>query len=87
MVKRDEADAIVFTPLNKTPLHLAGMHEEDELRWFPKCFNHEGTTSEINIVPGLWTARVTSHVGIKDISARFTKSAVLNAIELLDTLL
>ena len=87
MVKRDKADAIVFTPLNKTSLHLAGMHEEDELRWFAKCFNHEGTTSEINILPGLWTARVTSHVGIKDVSARVTKSAVLNAIELLHTLL
>lgn len=30
LVNRNEADAIVFTPLNKTSLHLAGMHEEDE---------------------------------------------------------
>ena len=87
MVNCDEADAVVFMPLNKTSLHLAGMHEEDELRWFAKHFNHEGTTSEINILPGLWTARVTSHVGIKDVAARVTKSAVLNAIELLNSLL
>ncbi|KAJ5818576.1 hypothetical protein N7474_004167 [Penicillium riverlandense] len=87
MVNRDEADAIVFTPLNKTSLHMAGMHEEDELRWFAMHLNHEGPTSEVNIIPGLWTARVTSHVAIKDVSSRISKSAVFSAINLLNTLL
>lgn len=87
MVNRDEADAIVFTPLNKTSLHMAGMHEEDELRWFAKHLNHEGTTSEVNIIPGLWTARVTSHVAIKDVSSRISKSTVFDAVDLLNNLL
>lgn len=87
MVNRDEADAIVFTPLNKTSLHMAGMHEEDELRWFAKHLNHDGTTSEVNIIPGLWTARVTSHVAIKDVSSRISKSTVFDAVELLNNLL
>ncbi|KAJ5625735.1 hypothetical protein N7510_002044 [Penicillium lagena] len=87
MVNRDEADAIVFTPLNKTSLHMAGMHEEDELRWFAMQLNHEGATSEVNIIPGLWTARVTSHVAIKDVSSRISKSTVFNAVDLLNNLL
>ncbi len=87
MVNRDEADAIVFTPLNKTSLHMAGMHEVDELRWFAMHLNHKGTTSEVNILPGLWTARVTSHVSIKDVSSRISKQTVLNAIQLLNELL
>ncbi|KAJ5692666.1 hypothetical protein N7462_002089 [Penicillium macrosclerotiorum] len=87
LVNRDEADAIVFTPLNKTSLHMAGMHEEDELRWFAMHLNHQGTTSEVNIIPGLWTARVTSHVAMKDVSSRISKATVCESIELLHHLL
>lgn len=82
-----EVGAIVFTPLNKTSLHLGGMHEEDELRWFAKELGHTGVTSEINIIPGMWTARVTSHVGIKDVAARVKAPAVTDAIRLLHELL
>jgi 4-hydroxythreonine-4-phosphate dehydrogenase len=87
LVNEGKADAIVFTPLNKTSLHMAGMHEEDELRWFAMHMGHEGVTSEINIIPGLWTSRVTSHVGIKDVSGRINKNGVKEAINLLHSLL
>lgn len=87
LVNQDDADAIVFTPLNKTSLHMAGMHEEDELRWFAMHLNHRGTTSEVNIIPGLWTARVTSHVAMKDVSSRISKTSVCDSIQLLHDLL
>ena len=87
LAKAGKIGAIIFTPLNKTSLHMAGMHEEDELRWFAKSLQHTGYTSEINIIKGLWTARVTSHVGIKDVAQRVTKESVFDAIELLSTLL
>lgn len=80
-------DAIVFMPLNKTSLHMAGMHEEDELRWFAKQLNHDGVTSEINIIEGLWSSRVTSHIGIKDVAARVNAQVVADSIELLHHLL
>lgn len=87
MASRGEIDGICFTPLNKTSMHLAGMQEEDELRWFAKTLGYEGFTSEINIIKGLWTARVTSHIGIKDVAGRIKKEKVAAAIELLHTLL
>jgi 4-hydroxy-L-threonine phosphate dehydrogenase PdxA len=87
LVNDGKADAIVFTPLNKTALHMASMHEEDELRWFAMHLGYEGTTSEINIIPGLWTSRITSHIGIKDVSSRINKNGVKNAVELLHNLL
>ncbi|MFE9204155.1 4-hydroxythreonine-4-phosphate dehydrogenase PdxA [Micromonospora sp. NPDC007230] len=77
-------DAIMFTPLNKASLHLAGMHEEDELRWFAKNLDYTGTTSELNFVPGLVTSRVTSHIPLKDVAARINAGSVLAAIRLLD---
>ncbi|WP_026819831.1 4-hydroxythreonine-4-phosphate dehydrogenase PdxA [Arthrobacter castelli] len=84
MFERGEADAIMFTPLNKSALHLAGMHEEDELRWFAKSLGFEGTTSELNFVPSLATSRVTSHIGVKEVAENINARSVAEAIRLLD---
>lgn len=78
-----QVDAIVFGPLNKTSLHLAGMREHDELRWFAGRLGYQGTTSELNVMEGLWTARVTSHLPMADVAAGITTESVLGAIELL----
>lgn len=86
MAQDGEIDAIVFAPLNKSSLKLAGMTEEDELRWFAKQLDFTGTTSEINIAGSLWTARVTSHIGIENVAALITKENTLKAIELLHRL-
>jgi 4-hydroxy-L-threonine phosphate dehydrogenase PdxA len=86
LVKDGEIDAIVFGPLNKSSLKLAGMTEEDELRWFANQLDFKGTTSEINIAGPLWTGRVTSHIGVEDIAGRITKDSTLRAIELLHRL-
>lgn len=87
LVKAGKVGAIVFTPLNKTSLHLAGMNEEDELRWFAQQLEFEGTTSELNVLDGLWTARVTSHIPISGVAERIKAPAVTAAIELLNTVL
>lgn len=66
------------------------MREEDELRWFFKQMGYgddEGTTTgEINIVGDLWTARVTSHVGIEKVTGMITRESTWKAIELLHRL-
>lgn len=84
MYKDGKADAIIFLPLNKAALHEAGMHEEDELRWFAKELNYDGFTSELNFIPGLTTSRVTSHCGISQVAARINARAVRDAINLLN---
>lgn len=87
LAQQGNIEAMVFMPLNKTSLHLGGMDELDELRWFAKKLNFDGFTSEINIIPGLWTSRVTSHMGMKDVPGHVTKQGVVDAITLLHTLL
>ncbi|EOO00190.1 putative 4-hydroxythreonine-4-phosphate dehydrogenase protein [Phaeoacremonium minimum UCRPA7] len=86
LVQAGEIDGIVFAPLNKSSLKLAGMTEEDELRWFAKQLDFKGTTSEINIAGPLWTGRVTSHIGLEEVAERITKESTLKAIELLQRL-
>lgn len=78
-----DADAIMFAPLNKSALHLAGMDTEDELRWFADLLGFDGFTSELNFVPGLTTSRVTSHMPLSEVAVRISARAVLDAIRLL----
>lgn len=83
LANEGKVEAILFTPLNKTSLKLGGMNEEDELRWFARELNYTGTTSELNVLPGLWTARVTSHIPISEVAERITPENVTAAIRLL----
>lgn len=87
MARLGQIGAIVFTPLNKTSLHMAGMAEEDELRWFAKELEYEGTTSELNILGELWTARVTSHVSLSKVAEGVTAKSVVDATQLLHDVL
>jgi len=83
MSRDGDADSIMFLPLNKTSLHLAGMHEEDELRWFAKELEFDGFTSELNFIPGLTTSRVTSHIPISEVAQHISADRVRHAIRLL----
>lgn len=83
--KSGETDAIMFAPLNKSSLHMAGMSCADELHWFTEQIGHRGPFCEFNVMDGLWTSRVTSHVALKEVSALVTTSGVAQAIGLIDT--
>jgi 4-hydroxy-L-threonine phosphate dehydrogenase PdxA len=77
------ADAVCFGPLNKSALRAGGMKEEDEMRWFAKLLDHEGVCGELNVLEPLWTARVTSHMPLKEVSAHLSPRAVADAIRML----
>jgi 4-hydroxythreonine-4-phosphate dehydrogenase len=87
MIRDGRVDAVLFAPLNKSSLHLAGMATSDELRWFEEVLGVDSFTSELNMLPGLWTARVTSHVSIADVHAGITRDNVVEAGLLLDRVL
>lgn len=84
LFKDGKVDSIMFLPLNKSALHDAGMHEEDELRWFAKELGYTGTTSELNFTKTLTTSRVTSHCSLAEVPGRINARAVLEAIRLLN---
>ena len=83
MVARGQADALVFAPLNKASLHAAGMTQSDELHWFADRLGHNGTVSEINVMEGLWTSRVTSHVALRDVADLITEEKIIEAARLI----
>jgi 4-hydroxythreonine-4-phosphate dehydrogenase len=77
-------DAIVFAPLNKQAMHLGGSPFPDELHFMADRLQWKGNLSEINVLDNLWTSRVTSHVGLRQVSALVTRRAVYAAILLID---
>ena len=91
LVQAGEVDAVVFASLNKSSMHLAGMAENDELHWFESVLGADpagdGFTCEINVLPGLMTSRVTSHVSVGEVDPLITPERVLGATRLLDRLL
>jgi 4-hydroxy-L-threonine phosphate dehydrogenase PdxA len=86
-VADDRADAVCFGPLNKSALRAGGMQEEDEMRWFAKLLDHRGVCGELNVLDPLWTARVTSHVPLREVSDRLSPEAVADAIGMLSAAL
>lgn len=77
-------EGIVFAPLNKHSLRLAGMEEEDELRYMQSLFGVRSFTCEFNITDQLWTSRVTSHVPLREVAALITPEAVRDAVHIID---
>ncbi|SPC18354.1 4-hydroxythreonine-4-phosphate dehydrogenase 2 [Cupriavidus oxalaticus] len=84
LAQSGQADAILFGPLNKSSLHAAGMDHSDELHWFAEQLAYHGDFCEFNVLDGLWTSRVTSHVALRDVPAMITLERVGAAIDLID---
>ena len=78
------ADAVTFTPFNKHAMKLSDPSYEDEIAVITQESGAATNGREFNILGGLWNARVTSHVPLKDVARHITKDAVLNGLVLTD---
>ena len=76
------AQAVTFTPFNKAAMRLAHPSYEDEIVFLDEELDFDGEASEFNILPGLWNARVTSHVPISGVAPLIRKARVLEKLEL-----
>jgi 4-hydroxythreonine-4-phosphate dehydrogenase len=79
-----QVQGIVFAPLNKHSLRIAGMTHEDELRMMAEGFGVSGFVCEFNITGRLWTSRVTSHVPLRDVAALITMESVADAVHIIE---
>lgn len=81
-VMAGEAQAIVFAPLNKLAMKLGGSSFNAELDYLANLTKTEHY-GEINYLQPLWTSRVTSHIGFKEILNHLRPDSILRAIKLL----
>jgi len=84
LARDGKLDAIVFAPFNKQAMHLGGSPFPDELHFMADRLQWKGHFSEINVLDNLWTSRVTSHVGLGQVSALITQKGVHDATVLID---
>ena len=69
-------------PFNKAAMHLAGIGVADELTWAKKRLGVTGRASEFNVIDGMWNARVTSHIPLKDVAEKLNIDGIVDAIVL-----
>ncbi len=81
------ADAVAFTPFNKAAMRLAHPTYDDEIGFTAEVLGFRGTAKEFNILAGLWNARVTSHVPLKDVAALITREEIVGNLRLTDAAL
>ena len=84
LAKEKKIGAINFGPFNKTNLKLAGSKYEDELHFIADKLNIKDFFCELNVVDNFWTARVTSHIPLKDVPKYIKKENILKPIRLIN---
>jgi len=82
LAQRGAIDGFCFAPLNKQALKLGGSPVADEHIFFARELGFDGPFCEHNVLEGLWTTRVTSHIALKDVCALITVERVMRAIRL-----
>ncbi len=76
-------DAICFAPLNKQAMKMGGLKHEDELHHFAEYLGVKSYFCEFNTLDGLWTARVSSHIPLKDAASYLSVERIQQATRLI----
>ena len=84
LAKKNKIHAINFGPFNKTSLQLGGCKFQDELHHMADRLNVKNFFCEFNVVDNFWTARVTSHIPIKEVSQNIKKDKIIKPIILIN---
>lgn len=84
LAKEKKIDAINFGPFNKTSMKLAGNNYPDELHLMANDLGVKNFFCEFNVVDDFWTARVTSHIPLKEVSQHIKKNNILKPIKLIN---
>ncbi|KWC54253.1 4-hydroxythreonine-4-phosphate dehydrogenase PdxA [Burkholderia ubonensis] len=78
-----DVDAICFAPLNKHAMKLGGLAHDDELHHFADYLGVTGYFCEFNTLGELWTARISSHIPLKDAARYLSVERIEQASELI----
>ena len=84
LTKSNKIHAINFAPYNKPSMKLAGSKYEDELHLMADKLEVKDYFCEFNVVDNFWTARVTSHMPLKDVPNHIKKENILKPIKLIN---
>jgi 4-hydroxythreonine-4-phosphate dehydrogenase len=84
MAASGSADAVCFTPFNKASMRLVTPGYDDEISFSAEAIGFAGVAKEFNVLEGLWNARVTSHVPLREVAGLLSVRAILDNLRLTD---
>ena len=84
LAKENKIHAINFGPFNKTSLKLGGNKYSDELHLMAEKLNVKNFFCEFNVIDNFWTARVTSHIPIREVADQIKKEKIIRPIKLIN---
>ena len=84
LAKEKKIHAINFGPFNKTSLKLGGNKYSDELHLMAEKLNVKNFFCEFNVIDNFWTARVTSHIPIREVADQIKKEKIIRPIKLIN---
>ena len=84
LAKENKIHAINFGPFNKTSLKLGGNKYSDELHLMAEKLEVKNFFCEFNVIDNFWTARVTSHIPIKEVPDHVKKEKIMKPIKLIN---
>ena len=84
LAKENKVHAINFGPFNKTSMKLGGNKYSDELHLMAEKLNVKNFFCEFNVIDNFWTARVTSHIPIKEVADHVKKEKIMQPIKLIN---
>ena len=76
LARSGKVDALTFSPFNKAAMRLAHADYTDEIDFVRRHLGGAYEGAEYNILPGLWNARVTSHVHLSSVAMTITRDRV-----------
>ncbi len=79
----NQIQAICFAPLNKQAMKLGGLKFDDEASHFANYLGIKDFYCEFNTLGDLWTARVSSHIPLKDAAQYITAERIDAATSLI----
>ncbi|MCG8544956.1 MAG: 4-hydroxythreonine-4-phosphate dehydrogenase PdxA [Alphaproteobacteria bacterium] len=84
LAEAGDIDGIVYAPLNKEAMSLAGSPYPDEMLWIINEVGYTGPYCDCTVLGDLWTARVTSHVPVAEVEANISIDRVVEVARLID---
>ena len=84
LAKQNKIQAINFAPFNKTSLKMGGNKHSDELHYMAEKLGVKDFICELNVIDNFWTARVTSHIPIKEVPDHVKKENIIKPIKLIN---
>ena len=84
LAQESKIHAINFAPFNKTSLKLGGNKYSDELHLMAEKLEVKNFFCEFNVIDNFWTARVSSHIPIKEVPEHVKKEKIIKPIKLIN---